>query len=63
MAVNYNTTCGLQGADDEDEEDEEEEFLECGHGHVLPPGELQRINQRGWTAYLVAVVKPKQSGG
>ena len=55
-------SCWMQGADEEDDDDEEEEFVECGSGHTLPPGTLQRINQRGWTAYLVAVVQPKETG-
>ena len=50
---------GKQGAGDEEEDEEEAEFVECGEGHTLPQGMLQRINQRGWTAYLVAVVQPK----
>lgn len=48
------------GEEEEEEEDEEAEFLECGNGNSLPPDVLQRINIRGWTAYLVAVLQPRE---
>ena len=63
LAGVYPTYAGEQGSGGEEEEDEEEaEFAECGGGHTLPQGMLQRINQRGWTAYLIAVVQPQQDG-
>lgn len=45
-------------ADDGEEDEEEAEFREVTAKRPLTPAELLKIN-RGWTAYLVAVVVPK----
>lgn len=48
------------GCAGEDDEDEEADFLQCSAQQPLPPDVLQKINSRGWVAYLVAVVQPQQ---
>ncbi len=45
-------------ADDVEEDEEEAEFREVTAKRPLTPAELLKIN-RGWTAYLIAVVAPK----